>query len=792
MAEKTFPTRPYGIIARNIKVGLQNGMTEQELDSYLAENNTTFDEIQDYVKKAGMPDDAKIQDLLERERNGEWADFVAKQTAPKSGTDKALEAIDAFVGSVGNAATLGLPDALGALSDKIVGTATGEDVSKSGYIANRNRVKAEHPTASLAGEITGYVVPVGAVARGASLGVKAAGNMAAKAGAGKIGTTAAKALGLAVGSEAAIAAQRFNERAAGTRAWVDELDAGSEFLEGTAWNLAFQAALGGAGRFIRPIFSANERAIRAVGGRENLRVMQENYSAAIKAGKTTEEAMGASIAALSEKVSPQEAANVALMMKRNAKFASFMGSQLASGQQNVADTVSTMTRAEANKASDTILKNTFNSQAYKNTFGTSEVDLSKKGLRQSFGIGTEKYNKARAEGLLNAEEKVMGSAELADAVRTEFKRLSSDLMTNGSQDLNYAIKQVEAGTIKSFESSGAMQEALESAQKQIQQAAQAAQQSGEKLSPAVAKQIEMKAMKEGAEKHLWKIMSEGTDSVQDIDDIRAFFKDIAARDVMQGRGTALGSFNEGVNSRILDRLDQNLYKTNQAARALDPLEKAWDLGNKVDNFNVNEIEAFLDSTTSAANKASKLAALKQGFYARFAKAAIDGNTVELNKLRAMLRSSESIGRYISPKEFGEMYARTIKGKAEAASTMKAILTGGNKAAAESGGMAKEAVQAVVYAALNAPVALFTTMFKMISGTYYGSRTASKLQKIIENGGNWSDFNKLWTNTKDLLEQNQMKKTAKWALNAMSTAETSGMASAQQVGAALTREEPMEE
>ena len=38
----------------------------------------------------------------------------------------------------------------------------------------------------------------------------------------------------------------------------------------------------------------------------------------------------------------------------------------------------------------------------------------------------------------------------------------------------------------------------------------------------------------------------------------------------------------------------------------------------------------------------------------------------------------------------------------------------------------------------------------------------------------------------------MKKTAKWALNAMSTAETSGMASAQQIGAALTREEPMEE
>ena len=80
-----------------------------------------------------MPDDAKIQDLLERERNGEWPEFVAKQTAPKSGTDKTLEAIDAFVGSVGNAVTWGCSDALGALSDKIFGAATGEDMSKSGY-----------------------------------------------------------------------------------------------------------------------------------------------------------------------------------------------------------------------------------------------------------------------------------------------------------------------------------------------------------------------------------------------------------------------------------------------------------------------------------------------------------------------------------------------------------------------------------------------------------------------------------------------------------------------------------
>ena len=42
MAEKNFSNSSLGIIARNIKVGLQNGMTEQELDSYLAENNTTF------------------------------------------------------------------------------------------------------------------------------------------------------------------------------------------------------------------------------------------------------------------------------------------------------------------------------------------------------------------------------------------------------------------------------------------------------------------------------------------------------------------------------------------------------------------------------------------------------------------------------------------------------------------------------------------------------------------------------------------------------------------------------
>lgn len=623
-----------------------------------------------------------------------------------------------------------------------------------------------YPQNSFAAELAGYVSPGGA----ASAAVKGGMKLAAKVGAGRAKKAITKwAIGagsVALTSEAEMQVQKTAERLAGTREWDEEMGAAQEMGEGVVTNMALQAVFAGTGvlgKAARKWYSADAKAIKTLGGAENVAKAQKVYAVSKGSGATESQARGAFLASLTENMDAKQANRMVDLINKDKDFAQFMADQLASSKQIVIDDVVQMTRAEANKASREALNSIWENTDMINRLGTTEVDLSKNSVKQMLGLDSKKFLDVRQQALLRAEEKVMSNASLARQVNNEFRSLSGDLITNGSKDLNRAFKSVEPGTIKSFQGSGAMEDALRTAQEKIAKAQEAAQAAGQQFGPAEIQKIEMEAMREGAENHLRRIFAEGTDSVQDINDIKNFFSKLDEGAVSAGQAEAFGAFNEGVNTRILDTLDDELYKANQAMRASKPLEKAWTLGNTIDEFRVGEIESFLNDTTSAAQKTAKLAVMKQGFYAKYADALIKGDKAAVSRMQNMLRSQNSMGRFVSPEEFNEVYIKAIQPKVVAANNIEKFMGATNKY--QPNDLSRTIAQLGIATVIKMPVVFFNKVVDIMSGTYYGTAVSRKMQKMLSNP-NWRDFNKIVNETTDLTERQVLKKAITQATQAI--------------------------
>jgi hypothetical protein len=374
----------------------------------------------------------------------------------------------------------------------------------------------------------------------------------------------------------------------------------------------------------------------------------------------------------------------------------------------------------------------------------------------------------RKQGLARAEEKVMANPSLAKEVSDKFASASNNLMISGSRDLQKAANMVEPSSIKSYVGSDAYQEAVKAADEAVNDVAQQLAEAGQQITQAQVADITMQAHQAGAKKHFKKLMSEGTDSVQDINDIKEFFKAVDEKAVAAGQAEAFGAFNETINKQILDGLDDALYQTHQAKRYEEVLTDMHDFGKKFDQTKINELRSRLDNGLSAEEKAMKLAAFKMGVLEDLNDAVISGNRNKVEQLQAMFKSQKSLGQYFEPEEISK-YMDVIRPKAEAAHNLGRILYATGKYSGEQGILAP-LVRFATGIATGARQQYNNAAITLLQRGTYGKGTSKMIQEFTKNPTS-ANLNRMLRSASDLTERQQMIRSLSDAFDAITETPT---------------------
>lgn len=744
-----------------IKQIAPNVRTPVELEDY---SKRTWDRRVRQMKDLGIEvpeyDDSVSYTQRQNETSKMINDELTKRGKSRDRAIRNLGRAEAAVSAFGSASTLGLSDLMMAGVDAVAGT---------DLIEESKTAKKEHPGYTIAGTVGGYLNPLGAATYvmkgvdylGAGAKTIVTGHVAGKGG--RILGGAAKMATNALGAQAVFQTQETAQKLAETKEFVSGDEALKEYGRGSALNAAIDAGfqlVGGVVGKIGSLASKLRKSVDVLGGEANVLKGQAAHKLVLKHGGTNEEAAAAFFGAVMEDLPTNKRKIFENMLAGNEEFAKFTQQQMAGAGGVVEDSIKALSNPEYGKVSHELLKNLWGET--KNELGTYEIDFTKKGLERLLGLdNTQKALEARKEALVRAEKRVMADAELADEVRYTFNELRDNLVTNGSRDLERASNMVEQGTLKSFEGSKAQADALARAEERIANKTQEAMAAGREFTKSEADDILMAELRSGAKQHFKETMANGTDSVMDINDIKEFFAQVDEASVKAGQAEAFGAFNEGVNKRILDNLDEVLYKTNQAKRFGDTLGKMHDFGRKYNPEQFYELESALNNGISAEEKAVKLSAFKMGFLDRVTESAVAGDLKTFEQARTMMTQGK-LKQYFSTEEIGA-YMDVVRPKVEAArnieSIMKAAQSATNTAPDLVAPMIRAGVSTVVIKSPNVFMNALTTLATRISP--YGSGTARKIQQLAQNP-DWKTFNRILKETTDLAEKrslNQMILTA---------------------------------
>ena len=717
---------------------------------------------------APMTEVFSAQDLanMEEKRAEEKRAALRAENERKTGW---LANAEAFTGSMASAMTWGVGD----LAHR---AAFGKEATEF-----QKEIREANPVYSALGTIAGFIPGLvsGPISWATSGITKAATKFVAKkaeeagmeklaqVATGKVATTATKMVAESVVGEAQFQLQQTAEKLAGTRDFAE----GSSFVEGALWSLAADAALRTipvVGRPIANLISKSRKAINAMGGVDNVKRAQIDYVKALDSGRSAEEAEAIFNASLMQGMPDKNRALYEHLVQKDPEFAKFARQQMAGGGELVIETASALTAQQYKKYSQGILDNLYG-PGYKNTLGTTEIDFSKEGLKDLLGTSNQSaVMEARKQGLARAEEKVMSNPSLAKEVSDKFTTASKNLMMSGSRDLQRAANMVEPTSIKSYVGSDAYQEAVQAADEAINNAAQQLAEAGQQITQAQITDITMQAHRSGAQKHFKKLMSEGTDSVQDINDIKEFFKSVDEKAVAAGQAEAFGAFNETINKQILDGLDDALYQTNQALRYEKTLTDMHDFGKKFEQTKINELQSKLNNGLSAEEKAMKMAAFKMGVLENLNDAVISGNRNKVEQLQAMFKSQKSLGQFFEPEEISK-YMDAIRPKAEAAHNLNRILTATGKYAGEQGVLAP-AVRLVTGVATGARQQWNNAAITLLQRGTYGKGTSKMIQEFTKNPTS-ENLNRMLKSASDLTERQQMVRSLADAFDAVTDTQT---------------------
>lgn len=622
-----------------------------------------------------------------------------------------------------------------------------------------NQITGQHPNMSTVGEVGGFFfgAPAAAAKIGLRVGAKGAGKLAAKFGTGAVSRGAqwaTKAGATAVATEGEFMLQKTMQRAAGTREWEEDKTALEEFTGGTAWNVGLQAAFGTLGRGAGKLWnmaSADAKAVRVMGGKENVFKAQEAYRNAIKRGMSDEQASSVFMASIAQGLDDKSLEMFSELIRKDPNFAKFARQQMAGANQVVEETIDKLTKPEYQKYSKSILDNLFG-KGYKNSIGSTDIDYTAQGIEQLLGTNTKQGARTRARGILEAEELVSTSPELAKNVKSTFKQLVDDLMYRGSRDYEYAASKIEAGDIKSFAGSTFETEAKEQLVHTIEAFKQA---NGREPTKVMVDAWKRSANRQAARRHLDSIMSEGTESVQTMEDIKEFFKRVNEAQVVEGQSAALGAFNEGVNSKILDGLSPVVKQSNQALRYAKTLKDMHKFGDSFTPNRMNELESALNSTgLTAEEKAAKLAAFKMGWLNKLTRTATLGDRAEFNKLYQIMSSKRGLGQYFSPQEIGEFMTK-LRPKVEASVNIKELINASERFSGEPD-LAPQLIRMGVGAVTGSRNTLANAGISWVQKHQFGPATAQRIMSYVQNP-TAQNFNTMLKGTTDLAERTMLSR-----------------------------------
>ena len=649
----------------------------------------------------------------------------------------------------------------------------------------QRQVREANPVYSALGTIAGFVpgLVAGPVSWAASLATKAATKFVAKkageagmkrlaqAATGKVATTGTKIVAEGLLGEAQFQVQQTAEKLAGTRDFTE----GNNFLQGAAFSIAADLAFRGAGKAVSPAYKAvmnvvskKHKAVNAMGGVENVKRAQRDYVKALEDGRSAEEAEGIFTASLMQGMPDESRALYQHLVQKDPELAKFARQQMAGGGQLVIETASALTSQQYKKFSREILENLFGPD-YKNMLGTTETDFSKEGLLDLLGLSSKSAGmEARKQALARAEEKVMANPSLAKQVHDNFSAATSELMITGSRDLQRAASMVEPGSIKSYAGSDAYQEAVQMADEAINRTAEQLAETGQQITQAQINDITMQAHRAGAQKHFKTIIAEGTDSVQDINDIKNFFEAIDAPAVKAGQKEAFGAFNQRVNTTILDGLDPIIYESNQALRYGKTLTAMHEFGESFEPTQIKTLASKLDDGLSAEEKAMKLAAFKMGILKQMNDAVIAGKREKVEQIGKMIRSSGSLGKYFDLDEV-KQYMDAIRPKAEAAYNLDKILHASGKFTGNQGLIAP-LVRFVTGIFTGARQQYNNAAITLLQRGTYGAGTSKMIREFSQNPTS-ANLNRVIKSASDLTERMQVARSLADAFDAVTDTQT---------------------
>ena len=719
-----------------------------------------YDENTSYTQRQ-----KETSDMIQKERG--------KRIAGRERVERNIGRLGATVDAAASAFTLGLHDLFKAGWDKL----TGDNLAQEA-----KQMREEHPGYAIGGSIGGMLAPGSAMKAGAKwvnglanksqqgvvqgaswLASKAPAGAKAITGTGKVVGWGTKVLENALGFQAMAtmqhAAQGIAEDESFDRGEKALENFGNDTLSNAAWDVAMQA-VGGVGGKILGVFSKTKKAVKVVGGAENLAKGKDAALAVRNAGGSEQEAAAAFYGAITENMGREEKALFERLLATDEGFAKIMQQQAADAKQIVVDSANALTGREYSKLSQTLLENTWGTA--KNKLGKYEVDFTKKGLDQLLGLdNTGPVMAAREQAIGRAQVKVASNPSLGRDVRATFDELKSNLKINGSKDLKRAYESVEPGTLKSFEGSIEQAEAKAKAERLI---SFKEKNLGKRLDPGEKEEILSEELRSGAERHFRNLMATGTDSIIDINDIKTHFDKTFVQEIKDGKAEAVGAFAEGINSRILDQVDETLYQANQAIRLGKKLQKIHDFGGEYTNANFNELESMLNNGVDAKEKAMKLAVFKMGMLNKASEAVVNGQPGALDSMRTLMTNSK-LKKYFTTEEVGS-YIDQLKPKAEAAHTLNGILNVAYTLRGEDPGLIAPAIRAgVAGTVLNSPNVMLNALVTLASRTNpYGPKTAGFLNELARNP-DWRTFNKLVKSANDPAEKNFLRQQIVMAFEA---------------------------
>lgn len=693
--------------------------------------------------KVEVDEDSLVSQLSDR--------YTAQRQAEEYG--KGLSAGEAFLINAGDMSTLSAMDFAFPEAEMV-----------------RKGAEESHPIASVAGQATGALalalatggrsllaIPFKAAGKAAGLaavkeGVKDVVKSKGKKALPKVIRGAGIASLAALENTAELAVQDAIRAASKTEEWRtyknDVSRYTSDFATGLAMNVMFR---GGANAWVK--YRRGAKAAQDIVGQEILDGANEVAKKIKQAGGTELQQMDARYKYIFENLDDTGRNRFIQASKADKAFRSWLETRLTGIESDVVRSAELMTNKEVNNAVDATVDELLRSQK----LGSDHFDTGLSGLAQKTGHENPNYKKhledVDKEVALRIGQDPEMSNKMINATREVFST-NKALFPNMVSDLE---KFVQPGHFSAL-----------SKDPRFMEIAKANPEEGAKM----------------AREYFNKIMTEGTDSIYDIQDLKRLMLNFSKADVAKGSASALGGFRKELNDMILR--NENLLGSNFANRYTgilnvedyfkDSIEPAYELGKKFSASSYQALQDIMDSEI-ADEKLAKLAGFKMGFLDQIKTAALSQNKVKLDSILRDIDANDNLKIVFGGKEGVTDFLDKIKDEV----AVKARLTQMKNAALGLAGdstLGKEVAGGTVAMATGSPNIVVERLSRIYNANKMPAPVRKELMALVDNPS-WSGIRSFFnTTSKDTILNNITHQALKMIVDEDIAADAASKAMAQ--------------